>query len=45
MVVEGVAWSYVDDGIDAGSENFETLTEQALKKFESKPRVYDLFDY
>lgn len=36
---------YVDDGINAGNENFEKLTEQASKTFESKPGVYDPFEF
>lgn len=35
----------VDDCLNAGKQSFERLTQKALKRIESKPRVYDSFDY
>lgn len=35
----------MDDSPNAGTQSFEHLTQKTLKTFESKPRVYDSFDY
>lgn len=42
---EGITGSYVDDCLHAGNEEFQKTTEVSLKKFDSKPRVYDNFDF
>lgn len=41
----GIYGSYVDDTLNVGSSEFEELTEKTLHRFESKPRVYDTFDF
>lgn len=41
----GITGNYVDDNINAGTPEFEKETEATLKKFESKPRVYDSFSF
>lgn len=36
---------YVDDLLNAGDSLFQAHTESTLKLFDSKPRVYDNFDF
>lgn len=43
--VEVETGNYDDDGINAGNEKFEKLTEQTLKNFELKTRVYNTFEF
>lgn len=43
--LEGVVGIYVDDNIHVGNRNFEETNEESLKRFDSKPRVYDNFDF
>lgn len=43
--IEGITGSYVDDCLNAGNADFEQTTEKTLQRFESKPRVYDDFDF
>lgn len=42
---EGIPGQYVDDGIMAGEEEFQTVADKTLERFESKQRVYDDFDF
>lgn len=41
----GICGSYVDNSLNAGCQEFEALTKATLAKFESKPKVYDSFDF
>lgn len=41
----GVSVLYVDDSLNAGTPKFENMTESTLHRFESKPRIYDSFDF
>lgn len=43
--VDSVMGNYVDDGFFAGSEGMEELTEKMLKRFDSKPRARDNFEF
>lgn len=43
--LEGLMGTYVDDGLNAGDLALETLTESTLSKFDSKPRVHNLFAF
>lgn len=43
--LNGVTVMYVDDFVNARDAYFHTNTELALRTFESKPRVYDDFDF
>ncbi len=36
---------YVDDLLNGGDESFQTLTQQTLETFESKPRVWDNLEF
>lgn len=45
MREDGVTGNYVDDGINAGNSILENLIELTPERFESKPRVYDSFDF
>eukprot|EP00170_Pyropia_yezoensis_P002751 contig_11549_g2756 len=38
---DGLLGSYVDDMLLGGNENFQSLTESTLTRFESKPREWD----
>lgn len=40
-----ISGTYVDDSLNAGIAEFQKHTEQTLRKFESKPRVWDTFDF
>lgn len=41
----GITGSYVDDSINAGGKIFQDMKLKTLQKFESKPRLYDAFDF
>lgn len=41
----GVSGLYVDDSLNAGTLEFEKLTESTLQYFESKPRKSNSFDF
>lgn len=41
----GVSGTYVDDAVIAATPDFERIMEATLRRFESKPRVYDSFDF
>lgn len=41
----GMAGTYVDDSLNAGSQIFEKQTEQKLETFDSKTKAYSLFNY
>lgn len=43
--LQGLLGQYVDDSLIAGTEALEKLTEQTLKTFYSRDRVYDRFDF
>lgn len=43
--VVGITGSYVDDSINGGKGRFQDMTMNTLRKFESKPRIYDTFDF
>jgi len=43
--VDGMLGAYVDDTCMGGNEKFQNLTLATLDKFESKPRVWDQFDF
>lgn len=36
---------YFDENLIAGTPLFEKLTSESLKRFDSKPRVYDAFEF
>ena len=42
---EGCMGNYVDDGLLAGNEAFQKLTNATLQKFESRERVWDNFEF
>ena len=42
---KGILGQYVDDGLMAGDENFQLIANKTLKRFESKERKYDEFDF
>lgn len=44
-IVLGITGTYVDDSLNPGNEDFPIHTERALKKFESKPHVLEIFDF
>lgn len=44
-IIEGVSSSYVDGELHAGNKKFETLTENTIARYDSKPRLYDSFDF
>lgn len=37
--------SYVEDSLNAGTLAFERLSESMLIELDSKPRLYDTFDF
>lgn len=41
----GVSGSYVDDQLNAGTKDFIKMTDSTLRTFESKPRLFDRFDF
>lgn len=41
----GLTGNYVDDVLNAGTAEFETLTEATLKRFDCKEREYDNFAF
>lgn len=41
----GVTGPYVDDVLNARNVDSERRTESTLKKFDTKPRVYDSFEF
>lgn len=41
--LEGVMEIYVDDNLNAGTIGFDKFSAESLRKFDSKPRVYDNF--
>lgn len=41
----GLLGGYVDDLLNGGDESFQTLTQQTLETFESKPRVWDNLEF
>lgn len=41
----GLSVVQVDDSINAGDESFEKIMQLTLVKFDSKPHVYDTFDF
>lgn len=41
----GITGTYVDDSLNSRTPEFEKLSESTLKMFESKPRLYDRFDF
>lgn len=41
----GLCGVQVDHSLNAGNEEFEKLTQLTLKKFDSKPWIYDLFEF
>ena len=43
--IDGILGAYVDDTCMGGNETFQNLTLATLDKFESKPRVWDDFDF
>lgn len=43
--VDGLMGMYVDDGCLAGNETMQRLTELTLKRFDSKPREWDTFEF
>lgn len=43
--VVGLNGNYVDDGINAGNEAFEQLTQLTLENPESMPHLYDNFKF
>ena len=43
--VDGVMGNYVDDGCLAGNGRMQELTENTLKRIDSKPRAWDNFEF
>lgn len=43
--IDGISGQYVDDSLNARNKSFEINTEQTLSLFESKPHVYDNFEF
>lgn len=43
--MDGIMGVYVDDSLNAGTPLFEKLTAESLKRFDSKPRVFDHFEF
>lgn len=41
----GITGIQVDDSLNAGDQRFEKITEATLTRFDSKPRLYDTFDF
>lgn len=41
----GIMEAYVDDYLNSGTPENEMISEKTLKLFESKPRIYDNFDF
>lgn len=41
----GITGCHIDDALNDGTHDFETTTEDTLRKFEDKPRKYDWFEF